>query len=335
MDTAFTSTTWEEALKSFLLHLKAVRAPKTVRFYATQLAGLTRWANLNNVPLERFGKRHLDEYLVLRSEQGISQTTLHHDALTAKVFMKWCVRNDAIPRSLLADYEVRNAPTPAKYMPTEEDMRSLLAAIPNYWDATRNPEIRFSPANKRSFHRERNYGLILLLLDSACRIGEILSLKMDDYQATQRQITIRQSKGREPRAIPVSKDCTEAITAWLKVRKRVMTNVPKEEDEGWLFLSETGGRIDEGRFLKSLKKYVKFAGLTTNISLHSLRRYSLNRLAKYNLLAAQSIAGHKDTKTTLIYTKLDPDFVRDMHEQVGVVRGIVQSKRTDKKKRLV
>lgn len=78
-----------------------------------------------------------------------------------------------------------------------------------------------------------------------------------------------------------------------------------------------------------------FAGLSPNITLYSLRRYSLNRLAKHNLLAAQTIAGHKDTKTTLIYTRIDPDFVRAMHEEVGVVRGILKSKRPVARRRLV
>ncbi len=61
----------------------------------------------------------------------------------------------------------------------------------------------------------------------------------------------------------------------------------------------------------------------------------MNRLAKHNLLAAQTIAGHKETKTTLLYTKLDPDFVREMHDAVGVVKGILGSKRPDRRKKLV
>ena len=159
---------------------------------------------------------------------------------------------------------------------------------------------------------------------------------MDDYRPSERQITIRVSKGREPRVIPVSREWQTHLDNWLKVRKRVMGNVPPAADEGWLFISETGTRLEEERFLKTLKKYVAFAGASEMITLHSLRRYSINRLTKHNLLMAQTIAGHKDTKTTLLYTKLDPDFIRDMHDQVGVVRGIVESKKEAvKRKRLI
>jgi site-specific recombinase XerD len=335
VDTVFSSISWDEAVRDFILHLKAVRARKTVAFYVYELRVLSRWADAQDIPLSRFGKRHLDAFLVYRAEAGKSQTTLHHDAVSAKAFLKWCQKNDVVDRSLLADYEVRDAPKTSKYMPTSEDMAKLLGAIHTFWDPAKNPDARYSSLSKRVFHRDRNYAIVLTLLDSACRIGEVLSLKLDDYQASERQITITQSKGRDARSIPVSRDCAEAIAVWMKVRARVMKNVPKDQDEGWLFISETGGRIDEGLFLKTLKKFTAFAGATTKITLHSLRRYSLNRLAKHNLLAAQTLAGHKDTKTTLIYTKIDPDFVRQMHDEAGVVRGILNGKRAEKKRRLL
>ena len=103
-----------------------------------------------------------------------------------------------------------------------------------------------------------------------------------------------------------------------------------------MFISEFGGRLDESRFLKALKRITTWAKISEHITLHSLSRYSLNRLAKVNLLATQQIAGHKDTRTTLLYTKLDPDFLRSVHTNVGVVRDILGNKRVAKqRKRLV
>ncbi|MES2460489.1 MAG: tyrosine-type recombinase/integrase, partial [Armatimonadota bacterium] len=333
--TDFTSSSWAEALREFLLNMEATRAPKTHRYYKVQLAQLVRWADTNDVSFSDFGKRDLDRFLVERAKSGKSQVTLHHDAICAKAFLAWCSRNDLLKRSPLADYQVRNAAKPPMYMPTDEDVRALLAAIHGYWNTATNPDVRYNPSAKRIFHRDRNYAIILGLLDTACRIGEMISLKVDDIRLEQRSITIRESKGRESRTIPISAEWAATVEVWLKVRRRAMKNVPIGEDEGWLFISETGSRLDEGRFLKVLKKYRAFANLTGKITLHSLRRFSINKLVKHNLLMAQIIAGHKDTKTTLIYTKLDPEFVRDMHGQVGVVRGIVTTKAAEKRKRLV
>ena len=333
-DQASTQTfTWDEALHEFRLHLRATRATKTLHYYDVQLGGLVRWATENDVPLVGFGKRHMDRYLAGRADAGRAPLTLHHDAVCAKAFFRWCQRNDIIPRSLLAEYEIRRAPRPARYMPTDADIQALLRGVPDFWNPAKNPGIRYTPLAKRVFHRDRNYAVILGLLDSAARIGEMLSLKVDDYRAQERQIVIRESKGREPRTLPVSAEWVEALNVWLRQRGKIMGG---HEDEGWLFVSEFGGRLDEGRFLKALKKVTSFAHVSEHVTLHSLRRYSLNRLAKVNLLATQQIAGHKETRTTLLYTQLDPDFVRGVHDSVGVVRGVLENRRAGKqRKRLV
>ena len=99
MPSAFNTTTWEIAVDEFLIHLKATRAVKTYRFYFVQLGMLVRWANEQNVPFDQFGKRALDRYLVYRYEAGKARMTLHHDAVAAKAFFKWCARNDLIADS--------------------------------------------------------------------------------------------------------------------------------------------------------------------------------------------------------------------------------------------
>ncbi len=336
MATSFATLTWDEAVREYLLHVKATRADKTLRFYDVQLRQLVRWANESRIGFGEFGKRHLDRYLVARKDDGKSLTTLKSDAVAAKAFFRWCARNDIIDRSPLAEYQVRNTPEPVRYMPSDDEIRRILQALADHWSVSRNPNMRFYPAPKRVFFRERNYALIIGLLDTAARIGEMLSLKVEDVRHKEREALIRETKGKVQRTLPVSAEWLTALDSWLQVRRRVMADVPKEEDEGWLFISEYGGRMDESQFLKALKRLLRWADLSDEITLHSLRRYSLNRLAKHNLLGAQQIAGHKETKTTLMYTKLDADFMRDVHSEVGVVRGIVTSKRQVKqRKRLI
>ena len=323
---------WDEAVHEFLTWYEAHRAAKTGRFYRVQLRQLTKWADESTVAFGDFGKRHMDRFLAERSKT-VSRTTLHHDGVAAQAFFKWCVRYDLLERSPLAEYEVRRAPRPPKYMPTEEDLTTLLKAMGRYWDVDENPKIRNVHAAKRLFHRTRNYALVTFLVDTACRIGEAVHLGVDDFQASERQVVVRESKGREARVLPLSPATIEAIRAWLKVRDRVMRDA--DEDEGLLFLTEFGTRIDESKFLKSLKGYIRFAGLNEQITLHSLRRFSINRVAKKSPLAAKEIAGHKDLNTTMLYTKIDADYVRQIHAEAGALESVLTSKRKPVKKRIV
>jgi site-specific recombinase XerD len=327
---------WDEALSEFLTWYEAHRAAKTGRFYRVQLRQLVRWADENGVPFASFGKRHMDRYLAERA-RTVSRTTLHHDGVAAKAFFKWCARYDLVDRSPLAEYEVRRAPRPPKYMPTEEDLAALLKALTRYWDPEENPPIKNVHAAKRLFHRTRNYALVAFLVDSACRIGEAVSLRTEDFQASERQVVVRESKGREARVLPLSPPTVEAVRAWMKVRERVMRDA--DGDEGYLFVSEFGTRIEESKFLKSLKGYLRFAGLSDQITLHSLRRFSINRVAKKSPLAAKEIAGHKDLNTTMLYTKIDADYVRAIHAEAdalgSVIGSVLGSKRRPIRKRIV
>ena len=113
-----------------------------------------------------------------------------------------------------------------------------------------------------------------------------------------------------------------------------MGNVSSEQDEGWLFISETGTRVNEGNYLRSLKKIGKWAGVPY-VNNHMSRRFTLNRLVKVNPKAAKDIAGHKSMDTTMMYTEIDEEFNREQHEIAGIVRGLLTSTRTIKRKRLV
>ena len=320
-------------MREFLLHKKATSAPDTVRYFEVQLRVLVRWANAEGISFDTFGKRHMDRYTAWRAEEGKSRLTLRHDGVCAKNLFDWCAKNELIDRSKLAEYEVHNAPKPHKHMPSDEEVTRLLQAIPDYWNPATNPGCKSMAATARLFHRTRNAAVIMGLIDTACRIGEALNLKVGDVKLSERSVVIRESKGKEPRTLPVGPEWAEALEAWLRVRKRIMGQVPADEDEGWLFISDTGGRLSEDAFLRTLQRITAYAQLPKEIALHSLRRYSLNKLAKHNLLMAQAIAGHKDTKTTLGYTRLDPDFVREMHGQASPLGSVMSNKRTPPRKR--
>jgi integrase len=103
-------------------------------------------------------------------------------------------------------------------MPTHEDMVSLVHSVHDYWNVEKNPGIRYEDPLKRVFNRDRNYAVIIGLLNSACRIGEMLSLKVDDYDRVGKQITIGESTGRKSHTVPVSSGFNVTFAPWLRVR---------------------------------------------------------------------------------------------------------------------
>ena len=133
--------------------------------------------------------------------------------------------------------------------------------------------------------------------------------------------------------MPISATTIEAARAWEKVRERVIRGA--DEDSGSLFISVFGTRIEESKFGKSVCRYVKFAGLSKHITLHSLRRFYLNWVVKNRPLAAKEITGHKDLNTTMLYTKIDADYVRQVHAEADALGSVINSKRKPALKRTV
>lgn len=87
---------------------------------------------------------------------------------------------------------------------------------------------------------------------------------------------------------------------------------PHSEDDR-LFLSE---KTNEGLTIRSVRKvvdkYVKKAGITKQVSCHSLRRTCLSTRAarKMNAFVIQKLAGHSRMETTKIYVELSDEDLR-------------------------
>lgn len=326
------SVSWEDALREYVFHLSATHAVPTARFNRTQITQLMRWADAQVIPFEEFGARHMNRYIVYRREQGRARLTLRHDGVCAKKFFAWCVRAGFLDRSPLAEYEVHNAPKPPRHMPSEEEVANLFEALRGYWNPEKRPAARYMPAPVRLFLRDRNLAIVAGLVDVGCRIGEIVSLKVDDYDPKTRQVTFRETKGKESRSVPVSAEWAETMDVWLRLRRRVMQNAAPGEDEGWLFVSDTGGKVDPMNLLHTLHRVTDWAEMPRLI-FHDFRRFSINKHVLVNPFLTQHMVGHKDPKTTQGYTRLSVEDVRKMQTEVDLLGAVMSNKRAAPMKR--
>ena len=161
--------------------------------------------------------------------------------------------------------------------------------LPNVLSKEEVKKILEVPANMK--HR------VMLSVIYACglRRSELLNLKPVHVDSKRQLLLIINSKGKKDRVVPLS----ERITVML--REYYKTYRPKE----WLFEGQSPGtRYSEQSLQSVLKQALAKTGIRKPVTLHWLRHSYATHLLESgtDLRYIQEILGHKNSKTTEIYT---------------------------------
>ncbi|MBT8361411.1 MAG: tyrosine-type recombinase/integrase [Desulfobacterales bacterium] len=146
----------------------------------------------------------------------------------------------------------------------------------------------------------RDKAMILLLLRTGMRIGELLEVKVSDIILVERKILIYLGeKNFQGRAVYYSEDAEWALQDWLKERN-------KESD--YLFPGKVGRpNLSYTSAYTAMRKVLERAGLSgKGYSLHNLRHtFATDMLnAGMRLEVLQQLLGHQEIEMTMRYAKM-------------------------------
>lgn len=181
---------------------------------------------------------------------------------------------------------------------------------------------------KKDAWGSRYYDVMIVLLNTGMRIGELSGLTVDDIDFEKRRIkidhqlqyydkkgyTVEKVKSKSGnRVIPMSDDVYESLKRTLKNRKQI-----EQEFEDYVFLNRNGRPINSIKLSISLKRIItKYNKIhqndqLPNITPHSFRHMFCSNMVNANMNAKtlQYIMGHADISMTLnVYSHIDYDTV--------------------------
>lgn len=132
------------------------------------------------------------------------------------------------------------------------------------------------------------------------RVSELVNLTLNELHLSVGLIQPR-GKGDKERIIPIGEVAIEWLQCYLKqVRPRLLKN----QDSNFVFLNAHGRQLSRQGVWKNLKADVLAAGITKDVTPHTLRHSFATHLLEHgaDLRVVQELLGHADITTTQIYT---------------------------------
>lgn len=265
----------------------------------------------NKMHPKDMGGAEVEAFLThLAVEENVAAST-QNQALSALLFLYRYVLHQELECQLEAVRAKRS-----RYLPTvltKDEVRSVLQQVSGV------------------------HGLVLkILYGSGLRLNEGLRLRIKDIDFAQRQIVVRDAKGNESRITMLPGSLIIPLQEHLqKVRQLHQRDLDQgygsvylpfalerkypHADRAWIwqFVFPSPGysrdprsgvvrrhHLHETGVQRSLKQAVRGAGINKRVGCHTFRHSFATHLLEdgYDIRTVQELLGHKDVKTTMIYT---------------------------------
>ncbi|MBR1693564.1 MAG: site-specific tyrosine recombinase XerD [Lachnospiraceae bacterium] len=156
----------------------------------------------------------------------------------------------------------------------------------------------------------RDKAMLELLYATGIRVTELITLRTGDVNLSVGFILCRDA--HKERIIPFGKEAKRALKAYMEKARDEMI---EDESSDILFVNCSGKAMSRQGFWKIIKFYAKRAGITSDITPHTLRHSFAAHLVENgaDLKSVQEMLGHSDISTTHIYANINHNRIREVY----------------------
>lgn len=264
-------------LRQRMIHDMQIRnyAPKTIKLYVAQVASFAKYYGRSP---EKLGPEHIRGYQVyLIEEKHASWSHFNITVCALRFFYKVTLGKGWMIKHLPYGKMPKKLPVVLGW----EEMKRFLDCLPQW-----------------------SHRIILMTTYSAgLRVSEVAKLQVDDVDSSRMLIRIQGGKGQKDRYVPLSKTLLEVLRAYWKVARP--TN--------WLFPGrQADHHIATRTIARACHQAARKAGIRKRVTPHTLRHSFATHLLErgIDVCTIQKLLGHKNLKTTTIYTHVTQAHIR-------------------------
>jgi integrase/recombinase XerD len=227
--------------------------------------------------LEQISRSDIEAHIEYEQDRGMKPSTVRHRLDTVKAFMRYLIENQIVSSEILFKRMVVKVPESLPKAIEVKDEADLLSVIDDV----------------------RNRAMILLLLRTGMRIGELLGTQPRDVNVQERKIHIWEAqKNRIGRIVYFTDDAKKALLAW---------NRKRDPSRECVFHAPGRNRLTYAAARIAFCKYISKAGLShRSYTLHCLRHTYASSLlnAGMPLECLKELLGHQSIEVTRRYARL-------------------------------
>jgi site-specific recombinase XerD len=252
--------------------------PSTLRNSLTTIYSFVSFfKSTGGMYLEEIAREDLEGWIEHEQDRGIKSTTVKMRLETVKAFLRFLIEKDILRPEVLSRRTMIKVPDALPRAMDPDDVDKLLGVIDH----------------------GRDRAMILVLLRTGMRIGELLNTLVEDVNVKERRIEIYEAdKTRSGRVVYLSDDALKALKKWYKSR---------DVDKEYVFYAKGRDTMSYVAARMMFMKYLQKAGLShKGYSLHCLRHTFATDLlnAGMRLEYLQPLLGHSSIEMTRRYARL-------------------------------
>lgn len=238
-------------------------------------------------------EQDLKAYIHVLEEQKLAAATVSRNIASIKAFFLYLFSEGKIQNDAALCLK---APKIEKKMPEILTMGEVSALL--------------EQANGDSPKEIRDKAMLELLYATGIRVTELISLKVSDVNLPMHFIMCRDP--RKERMIPFGTQAHDALERYLG---GVRAEMVEDKSSEILFANCSGKPMSRQGFWKLIKFYAKKAGITADITPHTLRHSFAAHLVENgaDLKSVQEMLGHSDISTTQIYANMNHNRIREVY----------------------
>ena len=286
------------------------KSPKTVAWYTANLKSFHNYLKSRHLPdtLEKIDINVLRQYVLYllkknkykghpitpEKHEPLSTSSVHGHVRTLRAFFSWLVAEGLIDVNPAKDLKPPKVYQKVISTLSDDEIRSILAL--------------FTFMNS---YNARNQTILMLMLDTGLRMGEIINLKMDDIHMNEGLLKVM-GKGKKERIVPMGSNAQRALQRYLfRYRPQPFSTIIDN-----VFLSVVGKPLTENGVKLIFSRLAKRSGVT-RLHAHLCRHTFATRflINGGDVFTLQQILGHSTLEMVRHYVNLASNHVAIQHHK--------------------